>query len=157
MQDPDEVCRYMAFGVVRDLDPGTFEAVLQSEDKGGALAGLALNSSLSVADLERVRDRLHELGVDRWAEAYFTIKKVQQSQKPQKPRVPEDPEELFGYESREGDFLEDKIDFIGKRLLSFEEEVTEHLRTSQELRTKDRFELVVAIAVVTAFLMWLFK
>src|SRR5712692_8540211 len=43
MRDPDETCRYLAFGKVRNLGPKALEAVLCGEDKRGALMGLACN------------------------------------------------------------------------------------------------------------------
>lgn len=167
MRDPDEMCRYLAFWKVRDLDPGVFEVALRGEDKRGALMGLACNESLSVADLEKVRDRFRELGADDDAHmVWLTIQKVQKSQK---PRVPENPKELFGYKGREGDFLEDKIDFLGKRLLSFEQErERQRARKLWGLFSEDDLlvggtigwvVLIVGGATLAAitFLQWIFK
>lgn len=118
------------------------QSLLQGEDKA-ALSGLAENRSLPVDYLIQVRNRLSELGDDIGARsAQQTIDKVI------KTRVPEDPEELFGEESRKGKFLEDKIDFMGRRLLSFEREVTKRLK----------FLLIgIAIAVAVALLVLITK
>lgn len=83
----------------------------------------------------------------------------------QATRPPKDPEELFGYEGRQGNFLEDKIDFIGKKLL----EVAEHLVTvNDELRqvthTLFGFKAVlslvaigVGVTILLSLLLRLFK
>ena len=49
---------------------------------------------------------------------------------PEWTRPPQDPEELFGDAGREGNFLEDKIDFIGKKLLSLSDTTKTNENTS---------------------------
>jgi hypothetical protein len=55
-------------------------------------------------------------------------------EKAQKPHPPVDPEVLFGDEGREDNFLEDKIDFIGRKLLSLSQipKETEEIGLSED-------------------------
>lgn len=109
------------------------------DEDSHALWGLAENRSLSLEQLWKVRDRLTELGDSVGVElAEWRIKELQKTQ------APEDPEELFSEEGRKGQFLEDKIDLIGTRLLSLERRVTKHLKLML---------IAVAIAGGVAFLM----
>lgn len=159
MRDADDMCRTLAYSKVRDPDREVLEALLQGEDKIvlGALAG---NRALSVANLEKVKDRLDELNDDLGAAlAKQTIEQLQ------KARAPKDPEELFGYEGRQANFLEEKIDLIGKKLL----EVAEHLVTvndgiRQVTHTLFGFKAVlslvaigVGVAILLSLLLRLFK
>ena len=159
VKDTDEACRFSACTKVRYLDGETLETLIKGEDVKGALWGLAANRSLSVAQLEKVRDRLGKLenhsGVE-WAEE--TIREVQKAgRQAEKARPPKDPEELFGPEGREGNFLEDKIDFIGKRLLSIEQELAQKLTAMQQLsRTVRTVQIVIAIAIGVILFRWLF-
>src|SRR5439155_24105050 len=110
-----------AYSTVGCLKYTDLEALLQSRDED-ALGGLASNRPLSVEGLKKVRNRLQEMGDYGVMGADATIEWIQ------KTRPPEDPEELFGWGGRNGKFLQDKIDFIGKRLLSFQEEVAEQIQ-----------------------------
>lgn len=87
---------------------------LEDDDKA-ALRGLAKNRSLTLTTLKRVRDRLSELDDYAQYEAEQIIKEREEQ------IAPEDPNELFTtYVGMEGKFLEDKIDWIGKKLLEME-------------------------------------
>ncbi|MBI4525445.1 MAG: hypothetical protein HY695_16715 [Deltaproteobacteria bacterium] len=138
-------CRYLAYSKVTSLEPERLDAILQGNDMS-ALDGLAHNRSLSVTHsvFERVREisggRLRELGGSYWTKpdvlrekvldrlneldksevysggAHYFHKTVDEEIRKTVP--PEDPRELFGDEGREGNFLEDKIDFIGRKLFS---------------------------------------
>lgn len=72
-----------------------------------------------------------------------------------KKKPPKDPEELFGEEGREGNFIEDKLDFIGKRLLSFEQGVSETLKTLK--KTFKELVILIALAAGVILLVRLFK
>lgn len=151
MQDSDDNplydCRHLAYSKIPSLDPQTLDAILQGSDLS-VLDGLAHNRSLAVRDsvFKRVREisvgRLRDLGGSVWkgtdlrkkiinrlneidehhiysGSALYFQKRV--DEEIGKILPPENPDELFGEESREGSFLQDKIDFIGRKLLSFEE------------------------------------
>jgi hypothetical protein len=178
MKDVDDLCRELAYGkfdprgfashqvaaLLLQVDTPTSEraegiqstlagtnAILQSalegEDKA-ALRGLAQNQTLPAPYLDRVERRLHELGAkyDAW-EARQRLKDIHEAQ------APEDPEELFGEEGKQGGFLEDKINFIGKKLIA----------TDNELRRISRIlnwliaGLIVAVTGVGVLLLWRFS
>ncbi|MDA2916390.1 hypothetical protein MYX64_06060 [Nitrospinae bacterium AH_259_B05_G02_I21] len=159
MKDSDDTCRYIAYSNIRYPTSEVIQETLKSKDTW-ALHGLAYNQTLSMDNLIKVRDRLSELDDDIGAsQAAMTIEQIQEKQ------TPKDPEELFGYEGREGDFIEDKIDFIGKRLIDFEdfkEELTDRLlvieQIVQQVASKlSALRIFLAIALGVALLVWIFK
>ncbi len=130
MQDKDEICRFIAYAKVRHIKSEVLKKLLQSKDTK-ALSGLARNKSLSISDLEKVRDRLNELNDNtgaQWAEK--TIEQIEKEQR--NNRILEDPKRLFGWEGQEGNFLEKKIDLIGKTLLSSGEEIRDYVRQIEQ-------------------------
>jgi len=152
-------CRHLAYSKVTSLEPERLDAILQGNDIS-ALDGLAHNRSLSVSHsvFTRVREisggRLRELGGGEWTRpdvfrekildrlneldksqvysgsAQYFSKTV--DEEIQKTVAPEDPEGLFGDEGRQGNFLEDKIDFIAKKVLSVDEQIAKRLHESEE-------------------------
>jgi hypothetical protein len=156
MKDSDETCRLLAYSKVRYLRPEQIETLLQGDDTS-ALSGLAKNEALSVETLEKVRERLNQLNDDiGWAWAFDTIKRIA------KTKAPEDPDELFSYEGREGNFTEDKIDFIGNKLVLLERWLREELAggTKSIQRRLDSVDSRVSIALGLAFLallLWFLK
>jgi hypothetical protein len=92
-----------------------------------ALRGLASNHLLSVEELKIVGNRLSELGDAFHAgDAFETIRDLE------KTYPPKDPHKLFGYRGREGSFLEDKIDYIGRRFLVLEEKIAMELESIEK-------------------------
>lgn len=119
--DLDAGCCQLAYSKIPRLGDEALLSLLQGDDRG-ALCGLAVNTSLPLAWLEKVRDRLRELDDPGVAWAEETMKGLERAAAPTEPR------ELFGHEGRRGHFMDDKMDFIGKRLLALEEETTKGLR-----------------------------
>ena len=115
-EDEDGGCRFSAYEKIRHPEPETVEAVLKSEDQP-ALHGLVRNGSVSLEDLRKLRDRLRELGDDDGERDANKAILEREGSPPSRP--PEDPWKLFGPDGREGDFLQDKIDLIGKMLLKY--------------------------------------
>ncbi|MDV2502508.1 MAG: hypothetical protein RX318_00940 [bacterium] len=156
IKDSGDNCRYIANSKIRYPTSEVIQETLKSKDTW-ALHGLAHNQSLSMDNLIKVRDRLSELDDDIGAsQAEMTIEQIQEKQ------TPKDPEELFGYEGREGDFTEDKIDFIGKRLISFEEGLTERLQEIEDkvqrvTSERSTLRILLFIALGVALLVWIFK
>lgn len=113
-----------------------------------------MNTSLPLAWLEKVRDRLRELDDPGVAWAEETMKGLERAAAPTEPR------ELFGHEGRRGHFMDDKIDFIGKRLLAFEEETTKGLKeigdalggVRMRVRALSAMVIIAALGVVLLLL-----
>ncbi len=91
MEDTRDLCRFAAYSMVRNLKPDKLEEILQREDEVN-LSALASNRSLSLGQLEKVRERLAELtkdsvlGGDLWLdEADETIRKVRRRQATDEP------------------------------------------------------------------------
>lgn len=117
MHDPDDICRETAYERVGALSSEEFDVLIAGEDTW-ALSGLACNQGLSVERLKKVRSRLRTLGSDSGdRQASWTIEKLERGVPPQDPR------KLFGYEGRRGNFLEDKIDYIGNKLIRLQENI----------------------------------
>lgn len=117
MHDPDEICRKTAYELVGYLPSAEFDALIAGEDTW-VLSGLACNEGLSVERLKKVRSRLRTLGSDSGdQQASWTIEKLE------KGLPPQDPRKLFGNEGRRGNFLEDKIDYIGNKLIRLQENI----------------------------------
>lgn len=106
-----------------------------------ALRGSASNHSLSVEELRSVGNRLSELGdVDHAGDAFKTIRDLE------KTYPPKDPHKLFGYigyRGREGSFLEDKIDYIGRRFLVLEEKISMALESIEKEEWSKPSEAVI--------------
>lgn len=115
--------------------PGFVDERLQSIVKGNdkaALSGLARNKFLPVEYLRKVRVRLDELG------DHFGVWMARETlADTKKTQAPNDPQELFG---EKGNFLEDKIDFVGRRILYYEAQ----LQSVKKRLTK----AVIALAVI---------
>ncbi len=156
MKDEIDVNRFVACGKAKHINPESVESLLQSKDTM-ALGGLANNRSLSIEQLEKVGKRLSELNDDGgWADALRTREELEET------RVPEDPEALFGWEGREGDYTEDKIDFIGKRLLALEEKWEERLKkientTGALYEGAKSFVMVAWVAIIVLAAWWLLR
>lgn len=155
MKDEFDVNRFVACGKAKHINPETVESLLQSKDTM-ALGGLANNRSLSIEQLKKVGKKLSELDDDGWADALRTRRELEES------RVPEDPEALFGWEGREGDYTEDKIDFIGKRLLALEEKWEERLKkientTAALYEGAKSFVMVAWVAIIVLAAWWLLR
>lgn len=116
MKDNDDFCRYLSYMTAR-LNSKDLEKALKSKDTH-ALSGLAVNESLSIDVLGSIEEKLSELddlGGARSVER--SIERIRRA------KPPKDPEDLFGYEGRQGNFLEDKVDFIGKLLLTVQRDL----------------------------------
>lgn len=117
------------------------ESVIKSDDKS-ALSGLARNKFLSVDGLRKVRNRLSELNDDMgvWM-AGKTIGELEKTQ------APVDAKELF---EEKGKFLEDKIDFVGRKILYYEEQIRRGIKGLYILAA-----IWLAIYFGWKFLVWL--
>lgn len=118
MKDIDGNCRYIAFSRVGYVKLELVKALLEGDDKD-ALLGLALNESLSIETLKKVKDRLQELDDDVgvWS-ARKTIEDLREN------RAPRDPRELFDtLKVGRGDFASEKIHAIGEELLELKDRV----------------------------------
>jgi hypothetical protein len=158
LKDDDEWCRYWAYRKIRGVEPAGLEAILKGEGSAIALTGLARNKSLPVAELEKVRERLLDLKDDTGIEAARdTIEEIQKEMR--KKQLPRDPEKLFAEEGREGNFLDEKIDFIGKTLLSFQQEVTGRLLAIQAGLSAaiKALGILVVIGIGVFLFRWLFR
>ena len=112
--DSDADCRRIAHKKKSYFTPEKLELIVRGDDKD-VLLGLALNENLKLDSLQRVKERLRELdegiGV-RWADQ--TMEKIART------RAPEQPHKLFGEEGQDGDFLRQKIDFIGRAVIELQ-------------------------------------
>lgn len=132
MKDTHERCREIAFSKFNfshfRINTKEFLEALKGTDKA-ALTGLAQNATLSVQRLDQVHDRLRQLKnefdpvVDQ---AFETIRKLKET------HLPEDPYDLFGEEEGKTNFLQAKIDFIGKKLLVMEPETQPYQKTARK-------------------------
>ncbi|MCI0410958.1 MAG: hypothetical protein L0191_20750 [Acidobacteria bacterium] len=68
-----------------------------------------------------------------------------------KKPAPKDPEELFGEEGRLGNFIEDKLDFIGKSLLSLDQ------GRSKSFQRLEVYLIIIALTAGIALLVQLFR
>ena len=156
MKDSDGTCRMIAYSRIGRVDPKDFEVKLKSKDTD-ALSGLAENKSLPVEQLERVASRLSELNDDMgWASARRTIRQREGVE------APDDPEALFGWAGREGNFLEGKVDFIGKKLIALEEKWEERLKKIENTTGKlyegaKSLVLVAWVAIIVLAAWWLLR
>ena len=115
------------------------ESVLKGDDKA-PLSGFARNKFLSLDYLRKVKGRLYELGDD--FEVSVAEKTIEELEKTQ---APNDPRELF---EEKGKFLENKIDFIGKKLLFYEEKIAGIIKA---------LGILAAIWLGWKLLVWLFS
>lgn len=107
-RDKDKYIRAIAYELTRLTKEQVAEALAGNDV--AALGGMASNHLLSIEDLRSVDNRLSELGDEFYAGvALETIRELE------KTYPPKDPHKLFGYQGREGHFLEDKIDYIGNQ------------------------------------------
>ncbi len=131
MKDHDNLCRFLAFSKISRLNQARLEALLDTEDVY-AMLGLAENETLSVSQLEEVKDRLFGLGAHeqaRWASE--TIDRIKRRQPPQ------DPAQLFSRTDEPDRFLVDKINTLGKIVLDLQRELDamrEQVDSSRKMR-----------------------
>jgi|CXWL01.1.fsa_nt_gi hypothetical protein len=119
-RDKDPSCRATAYQRSRLTKEQVAEALADTDT--AALQGLALNHLLSVEELGSVSERLYELGdVDHADDVLVTIRQLEQTY------PPKDPHKLFGYEGKQGNFLEEKINYIGRTLIRWQENIDDAL------------------------------
>lgn len=140
MKDNDDACRYLAYYEARRIEPEVLESILQRESAIN-LSALGGNRSLPVDQLKKVKMRLEELGdVFGPGDAEETIRGIQLREwEAWDSTPPKDPEELFGRSDRKGNFLQDKIDVIGNKILSIEkmtQDIVERLKYGEPLYGK---------------------
>ncbi len=125
---------------MRRIEPEVLESILQRESAIN-LSGLGGNRSLPVDQLKKVKARLEELGnVFGPGDVEETIREIEQREwEAWDSTPPKDPEELFGRSDRKGNFLQDKIDVIGNKILSIEkmtQDIVERLKYGEPLYGK---------------------
>lgn len=131
MKDQDNLCRFLAYSKVSNINQTRLESILDTEDIY-ALLGLAENETLNLDQLEEVKDRLFGLGAHeqaRWASE--TIEKIKRSNPPQ------DPAQLFSGTDEPNQFLAEKINALGKIVLHLQRELDclqEQLDTSRKIK-----------------------
>ena len=134
--DKDPSCRATAYQRSRLTKEQVAEALAGTDT--AALRGSASNHLLSVEELRSVGNRLSELGdVDHAGDAFKTIRDLE------KTYPPKDPHKLFGYRGRDGSFLEDKIDYIGRRFLVLEEKISMALESIEKEEWSKPSEAVI--------------
>lgn len=132
-RDKDESNRATAYQRTR-LNKEQVAEALAGNDVA-ALGGMASNHLLSIEDLESVVDRLHELGDE--SHAGVALQTIRELEKTYPPKVPH---KLFGSQGREGHFLEEKIDYIGNKLIRWQEKINYALA---DKNNADELSLVV--------------
>ena len=159
IKDEMDVNRWLACAKIRNLTDKEFEKILENGDQS-ALSGLARNRSLSEEQLDKVGGCLSKL--DSWSAVDDSIDALKTKREISAARAPEDPEALFGWEGREGNFLEDKVDFIGKRLLALEEKWEVRLKkientTGALYEGAKSFIMVAWVAIIVLAAWWLLR
>jgi hypothetical protein len=151
-EDKDDTCRYIAYCRMSFSNSDQIENILNGNDEM-ALSALASNKNLPIDMLEKVKEKLSELGDDFSAKhAQWNIEELE------KKKAPQVPEELFGWEGRKGNFLQDKIDFIGKRLLKIENDLKGEIKEcvhSTDRRVKALKTIGIVILLMLFVLLFL--
>lgn len=117
MKDPDDLCRFLAHSKARNFSTARFDILIKKDDVH-ALTGLAENASLSLSQLEQIKERLFALGAHeeaRWASE--TIDRLRRTQ------LPENPEAIFKYDVYSEITPEAKLNFIGQSVLRLQRDL----------------------------------
>jgi hypothetical protein len=153
INDSDVRCRELAAYQAKYLNTDTIDTILQGNDKT-ILSALANNHSLASDIRGKCFERLRVVDAEAYELLLECGRKVEYLEEINKSAAAIDPNKLFGIEGRKENFLEDKIDFIGKKLSHIEDELIKRITASI---MREMFKYVMGTLIISFLLFYFLK